>query len=305
MNIVYADPFIADIEAELYGLVNDVTQGTSEMSLDLATNVTYSLESLQGFLSQIQAKNTLFISRMKNLLDITNTTYTTEYANWYADKARLVDSIERMEDLAAFETDIDIPTGMTCTYPEATELVLAICNRLDIFQVVGNVAKTADCVLTAIHQGSSSCENSVGASITQLHAYRSKIETLVDKLNQSFNLGATRHSVTVPFKTQFSGIESLKQCRTNIAEADKVLAKSTKLKAELNTIEERVGQCVDYLVSDVVRGENEYVPSTNFVQKFSNYLSDAEWLIGTYGTLSLIHMALVHNLSYVYIALKK
>ena len=295
------NPFAADASAELYAALESLTSNISQLeNTGKLEGEEYSVESLQDVLTQISANTNLFVTKLKNLFTIGNQVYITEYQTWSAKNAMRIGKVERMSTESVAGQLIDIPSGMTGTYGECATMLNHLVETLDIFAVLRNVSHTADCILISINQGSNSCEGSLASAIAQLAVMRNKTDISFNKLMAMFNFDATDHAVSVSFNSQFTDVEALAQCRKTLANTDKKIVKSSSLVKESQQLETRVNRCVDYLVDKEPRNENEYKPTPKFVKQLTEYLSDAEHLINTYGVAITVYMAITHNLTFVY-----
>lgn len=262
----------------------------------------YSVESLTSLLKNIKTLHASFTSGVSKLFISGGKRFTTEYDTWYKKNSRGIAKVEKMSYDELKEYDIDYPTGMLATYPEVMSIIMAIFAKSDIFDVFANASKMIDSIQTSISQGSDDCEKKLPGAIATL---TSSIKPMLDlhvKLISKFS-DTTGSMDRKPFGEMFANMDELIEYRTQLGDSNKVIAKLATLESQLKTIEEGVNVCVDYLLDDAQRGEDEYVPTEKFIKQFSLYLGTVDSAISKHGDVVLRVMALTHNTTYVYKAL--
>ena len=259
----------------------------------------HSLESLGTILQGISTAHSSFVSKLQTLFISGKRRYVTEYDTWQKKNGRLIAKVEKMSYEDASQHDIDLPTGMTATYPECMQLISALLKKHDMFVVLSDASKVIDSIQASISQGSNDCERKLGSSNSKMQSIADPLTELHGKLLAAFSVEILSMD-QMPFKKHFANMDELAGFRAQLAAANKNIANLSKIQPQLSTLEKGVDQCVTYLLDTENHGEDDYTPSPKFIKQFAHYLSLVDSVVSMYGDTTMRILAITHNTTYLY-----
>jgi hypothetical protein len=279
----------ADLSASLESLSDYATADYTD----------YAVESLDVILKKLSAIHQDFTGRIARIFAVTPKRFTTEYVEWYRKNVGLISKVEKCSFDKLKTCQIDIPTGMTGTYPEVVQDIQTFFGQISIQAVIAQATKVNDAVQVMISQGSrdgaSKLSSAAVAAESKFKQASSSYANLIAKFDDVESAVEKRE-----FGSQFRDTKDLVAFRTELAKANDVLAGLPKVGPALAALEKNNRVCVDYIVDASARGADDFTATPQFVQQFARYLSVTDGTIAKFGDVAIRLMAVTHNTALMY-----
>lgn len=296
----------AAVVAELFDTVQDIKKYSEEVKCSFSVESLTgepSEEALGSIINGIVGLQARFTGKLKQLFAFAGNRFITEYDTWTTSQTKNILNVESLPYDQVGSLPIDVPTGMRLKYPECALLISSILNKNDVVKVFNNACKTVDMVMAAVSQGSSQCETKLKGETAKMVASLRMVEEYHQKLFKGFDHAAGIQK-KIEFSKQFGNMEELKNFRLKLDEINKELAKFKSVQRNVPILEKRVGELVDYVLDAESRSKGDYIPTKNFVTALAEYIGTVDSVLAIYGDTGLRAMALTHNATFVYQALR-
>lgn len=277
-------------------------ESLSSIETELATDAQISDEALMDFFTKVG----------DTILSLSNTFKTLTLKGGKRSEMRMIYErntiqINRLESKSIADyvnVNVDVPTGMTGTYPQAVAVITDAYSSLDMLATINNSVKIMDTVLSSMSKGSSTHENEVVTANKLLEGKLKRQEVSMKTLTKVFpDRGVALKKY--PIGKMVNSFEELKGVRLALMALEKQLLSTI----EINTQMDRMAQSAS-LASDFIKNtmdgspeSTDYAPSKDFVKLLATFTRNNAIALTNFSEIANAHMATEHNVGLAYTTL--
>lgn len=292
-------PTTSTIDNEFASLSKDLSLSIESLQ-KISTSNNIEEIGLESVLQNIKSIQSSIVSKLSDITSFIEKKYKTEYKAWARSNSRLIKKVEAMPYDNLKDISIDQPTGLKTSYVACMKELETIFTKVNIRTCLGSVLTNTMEVNVAIHNGKKNVDQVLNKAILAFDTTIPKeAASAFEKVNTMFDTTSLTMEVK-PFEQHFKNMGELKSFRESVERADVAIASLKAVSKQIETMESQITAMVDYVVDDTNRGENDYVPTKQFVSKLAAHLSTISNTLTAYGNATLRLMAIEHNLVFVY-----
>lgn len=211
-----------------------------------------------------------------------------ELKKYVEDHAATVSKIDGLNiDNEALDVDVDIPSGMTATYANATRFLMDVFTKLDLKATLTNIKSTLQ-QFSVMLQREQDVTVQVGSFAATMNSKKAYVEQTIQKMSEMFSGG---EKTTKSFKSEFKSVGEFAQVKRDLIDAEKNLEdvqSVSKLTDELTAI-----------ISDIEANKDKTVISSA-AKSLSDSAATLAKAIDLYGMSVMNLMSLSHNYTLIY-----
>ena len=285
---------------EIEGIFSGYQVGLEELSsIQIAVeNPDISEEALVGFFGKIG----------ETILSIGNTFKTlvlkggnrSELRFIYEQNTIQINRLESKSIADYVDVEVDVPTGMKGTYPEAASVISESYGSLDMLATIQSGVRVMDTVLSSLSKGSTTHEREVDAANKILEGKLKRQETSLKALRKVFP-GKGEALKQYPISKMVNSFEELKAVRLSLMALEQQLLSVTKIHNFMENMAKSCELAAEFAKDNTGEGgSSDHVPSSKFLGTLSRYLGNNAKALTNFSEIVNVHMATEHNLGLAY-----
>lgn len=235
----------------------------------------------------------IFNSLMTTLTKFWKSVKRGELKKYYQDHMATVNSIESKNiDNPIFETSIDIPSGMSCSYYEAIRFLEVVFDTIDLKPLLKTIRHILNQFLTNVER-EHDVTVQVGSFASLMSSKKNYVLQTTEEMKKKFS-GNT--SPTRQFRDEFKSVGELTNVRKKIIEVEKTVEQVKSISDLESDIEK--------IITEIEHSKNTTIISQS-AMSLADSASTLAKTVDLFGMGIMNLMAVAHNYTLIYSKLRK